>query len=211
MDTRFETEEQQLEALKRWWGENGRAVLWGLFIGLAVLVGSRLWYQHVQQQAVAASMEFDQLRQELSAERLDAVAQRAAYIREHFAKTPYAVMAALVQARIAVEKGQLAAAADHLRWVLDNEPLPEYADAARLRLARVLFALGQADQALARLDPAPSTLQARYQELRGDILLGKGDREAARAAYTRAQALLPADADKTILRMKLTDLGKPAA
>ena len=209
METRFETEEQQLEALKRWWSENGKAVLWGLFLGLSILVGARFWYQHIEQQATAASMEFDQLRQELSAEQFDAVAQRAAYIREHFASTPYAVMAALVQARIAVEKGQLDKAADELRWVLANDPLPEYGDEARLRLARVLLALGQPDAALAQLSPEPSTLRARYQELRGDILLGKGDREAARAAYTQALALLPAEADKTILRMKLTDLGKP--
>ena len=209
METRFETEEQQLEALKRWWRENGRAVLWGLFLGLAILVGARFWYRHVEQQAIAASVEYEQLRQELSAGRLEAVGQRASYIREHFAKTPYAVMAALVQARIAVEKGRLDKAADELRWVLANDPLPEYADEARLRLARVLFALGQSDAALVQLNPEPSTLRSRYQELRGDILLGKGDREAARAAYTQALALLPADADKSLLRMKLTDLGKP--
>jgi|GEM_PF-181845 len=35
----FETEEQQVEALKQWWADNGRAVLLGIGIGLAMIFG----------------------------------------------------------------------------------------------------------------------------------------------------------------------------
>ncbi len=210
--TRFETEEQQVEALKRWWGENGKAVTFGLIAGLAILVGSRFWYQNIEQQAVTASREFEQLRNELTDEKFDAVAKRAAYLRENFADTPYAVMAALVEARLAVERGQPAEATGSLRWVLEQEDaLPEYKQTAHWRLARVLQAQGQSDAALAQLNSAKGVAgQARFAELRGDILRSQGNIESARSAYTQALALLAPEANQELLRMKLTDLGTQA-
>ena len=34
-----ETEEQQAERLRQWWRENGRSVLTGLVLGIAIVVG----------------------------------------------------------------------------------------------------------------------------------------------------------------------------
>ena len=39
----YETEEQQVEALKQWWAENGRAVLMGIGLGLVLIFGFRFW------------------------------------------------------------------------------------------------------------------------------------------------------------------------
>ena len=39
----YETEEQQVEALKDWWAENGRAVIAGVVLGVVVIGGLGLW------------------------------------------------------------------------------------------------------------------------------------------------------------------------
>ncbi|PAR85254.1 YfgM family protein, partial [Vibrio cholerae] len=40
----YDTEEQQVEAIKDWWKENGKAVIFGAVIGLGGLFGWR-YYQ----------------------------------------------------------------------------------------------------------------------------------------------------------------------
>jgi predicted negative regulator of RcsB-dependent stress response len=35
----YDTEEEQVEALKRWWKENGQATLAGLVLGIIVILG----------------------------------------------------------------------------------------------------------------------------------------------------------------------------
>jgi len=64
------------------------------------------------------------------------------------------------------------------------------AEVAQLRLARVLAAAGDADQALAILAQAgEGPYQASYAVARGDILLMQGRDEEAREAYTNARIL----------------------
>jgi len=51
----YETEEQQVEALKEWWRENGKAVITGVVLGVAVIGGWTLWQKRGESQAIAAS------------------------------------------------------------------------------------------------------------------------------------------------------------
>ena len=51
----YETEEQQVEALKEWWAENGRAIIAGVVLGGVVIGGWGWWQSHRENQAVAAS------------------------------------------------------------------------------------------------------------------------------------------------------------
>ena len=39
----YETEEQQVEALKDWWKQNGLAVIGGAVLGVSALIGWRGW------------------------------------------------------------------------------------------------------------------------------------------------------------------------
>jgi len=51
----YETEEQQVEALKSWWAENGRAVIAGVVIGVVIIGGWSFWKNRVESKTVAAS------------------------------------------------------------------------------------------------------------------------------------------------------------
>ena len=58
---------------------------------------------------------------------------------------------------------------------------------ATVRLARVMVAAGKLDDALALLaNDNVGAFEAEYQETSGDALLAKGDKDAARDAYSKA-------------------------
>ena len=54
----YETEEQQVEALKAWWAENGRAVIPGVVLGATAIGGWTLWQDRKETLAVEASDAF---------------------------------------------------------------------------------------------------------------------------------------------------------
>ena len=51
----METDEEQVEKLKKWWQENGRAVITGLVLGVVGLFGYRYWVDQQEATAEAAS------------------------------------------------------------------------------------------------------------------------------------------------------------
>jgi len=204
----YETEEQQLQAIKNWWKKNGNTLTWSLVLILGAVAGGRYWIGHKQQLAEAASMEFSQLRNELREGNYEAIEKRVKYIQDSFADTPYAIQAVLLKARSDVNQDKLPDAEAALQWVLDHDSLPEIKVVARLRLARVLAAEGQQERALSVLDQGdPGTMRAGYEEARGDIYLGMGRAADARLAYQKALVATPSDEDHRILQMKLDDLG----
>lgn len=205
----YETEQQQIEAIKKWWKENGRAASAGVVIGLAVVFALWAWRDHNKSQAEAASAEYQQLIVELEQDKQEAAEQRAARIQGRYARTPYAVLAALAQGKIKLEQGDAGAAQRHLQWALDNAAQPELEHIARLRLARVMLDRDEKSAALSLVASVKGdAFAAQYEELRGDIQLAMGQPDAARASYQRAFTLLAPDSgQKALLQMKLDDLG----
>ncbi|MBI1196144.1 MAG: tetratricopeptide repeat protein [Gammaproteobacteria bacterium] len=207
----YETEEQQLQAIKSWWNKHGNAVSWILLVVMAAVAGGRYWIAHKEQLAESAATEFAQLRNELHAGNYEAVEKRVKYIQDSFGDSPYAVQAALLKAKADVDQNKLPDAETALQWVLDHEAQPEIKAVARLRLARVLASEGQQERALTVLGQGDSgTLLAGYEEARGDIYRSMGRVEDARMAYQKALLATPKDQDRRILQMKVDDLGGAA-
>ena len=57
----YETEEEQLEALKKWWKENGRSILLGLLLGVLIIAGWRGWQAYQANRAESASTLYEQM------------------------------------------------------------------------------------------------------------------------------------------------------
>ena len=206
----YETEEQQVEALKRWWDENGKAVLAGIAIGIGAIGGWSLWQQHQERRAVAASDGWS--RAEAAADAGDAatVESIAAELRDDHASTLYAAYANLAAARVAVEAEDLDTAAERLAWVAEEAVQDDVRLIARVRLARVEGARGEPAAGLERL-PAdyPEPFTGLVEEARGDLLVAAGDAEGARAAYAAARDSGQAP-NPEALSMKLDDLADAA-
>ncbi len=200
----YETEEQQVEAIKDWWKENSKSVFLGVVLGVGGIFSWRGWVSYEQGQAVEASDLYAQVADAAVAEDSSTVKSLSATLRNDHSGSAFASMASLMEARVDVQSGALSDASEHLQWVVDNASLEEMKVVAQLRRARVLLAEGKADDALNAL-PSKVTPEfaGRAAEIRGDIHLAKGDLDAARNAYSEAQAQSQGN---SLLGMKLDDL-----
>lgn len=198
------TEEQQVEQIKAWWKENGKAVVLGAVIGLGGLTGWRYYQSEVQSAKEQASDAYTQVINALENGNANAAADIQAFIAAH-ESSQYSVLAALQLAKIQVQHGDLDAAAEQLNWAISHTKDAAILPLAQTRLARIYAEQQGYDKALAELDKVTAEgWQAKIAELRGDILLQKGDVIAAREAYVSAQQLGSSPA----LQIKLDDLAQ---
>ena len=208
------SEREQLDQVRRWIRENAPWALAGVLIGVGALVGWQQWQAWQQRQSLAAGQKYSQALDALSRNDRDAAARLATQLRQDYARTPYADLAALALARYHVEYNQLADAERYLTDVMNGSHDQELRLVARLRLARVQRADGKPDLALATLAAAPAAAAqvAALAEVRGDALRDKGDRAGALAAYQAALAAPPeAGVSRALLELKSADLGAAAA
>jgi predicted negative regulator of RcsB-dependent stress response len=204
----YETEEQQVEALKDWWTENGRAVITGVVLGATIIGGWTFWQSRVESQAVAASDGFSQTIAAINASDSDTAVKIADELQDDQPDSLYSSYANLAAARADIENDNLSGAADRLKWVANNAPQSDVQLIAKVRLARVQGALGDAAAGLASLPSSfPDAFAGLVEEARGDLLFIKGDSDAARTAYEAAQDSAFV-ANREGLTMKLNELAK---
>ncbi|EJG1085414.1 YfgM family protein [Vibrio parahaemolyticus] len=201
----YDTEEQQVEAIKDWWKENGKAVIIGAVVGLGGLFGWRYYQDTVIQASETASQSYTTAMNTLQEKGVDAQSDVQAFIESNEVKE-YSVLAALQLAKAQVEAKDFAAALEQLKWAQSNTKDAALSPLISYRIARIETEMGNFDAANTELGKVTDTAWAgRIAELRGDTALRQGDKDTAYAAYTEAQQA--ADASPT-LQMKLDDLAK---
>ncbi|MBY4678883.1 YfgM family protein [Marinobacterium arenosum] len=209
------SEEEQVQALKDWWKENGKSLLIGIVFAVLIVAAWKAWQQRSQQQAEYASALYQNLLEavvgSVSDQADEASLSTARHLGEQlkteFEGSAYARMAALLMARLAVERNELDVALAELDWVQTHEPTAAQAVVVKLRKARILAAQGNVEQGLQLLDGlANAAFQARIDEVRGDLYLQQGDRDNARKAYQTALAAGSSGAANPLLSVKLNDL-----
>ena len=205
----YTTEEEQVEALKKWWKENGTSIIFGVVFGLAAVFGWRGWQEHRSAQAQAASELFQDVLSSLRSDSPDKAASPAREIVKTYGSTGYAVPAHLVLAKLAVADNKLDEAAGHLNQALAQSDSPALSLDIRLRLARVQAAKGDYDAALATLNVKdPGAFSPGYDELKGDILASQGHAQDAYSAYQQAlEQYRKQGTDTSMLEMKIDELG----
>jgi predicted negative regulator of RcsB-dependent stress response len=218
----YGSDEEQLEALKRWWNENGTSLLVGVAIVLAVFFGVRQWQGAQLNQNGVASDLYQQIadlaiantQQPITDQGLIGAQAIYASLRNDYGSSVYTRYAALAMASFHVEHEQLDQAAAELQWVLDNPKLglmksvdEELLLTARSRLARVRIAQGRPQEAIDLLRAVtPGAFAGSYAEIEGDAHVALGQADEARAAYERALASLNTGSP-VLLQLKLQDLG----
>ncbi len=204
----YETEEQQVEALKRWWKENGTSLIVGLFVGVSGLFG---WRYYVDQNNFHAVQASDMYMQVMQSAALNTVDDRIIDINNtlinEFSDTPYAALSSLSLAKSEYEKGNVDAATAQLEIAVKHASNDVIKQIANLRLAKVYIEQGKYEEALVLLNQShAAAYDAQYEELKGDLYLAKGDVALARAAYDKAIDLQGAAASRW-LKLKRQNLG----
>ncbi|OGI50630.1 MAG: hypothetical protein A3E57_06995 [Candidatus Muproteobacteria bacterium RIFCSPHIGHO2_12_FULL_60_33] len=206
-------EQEDLDRLKAWWKNYGNSVIFGILLGVVILVGFRYWTQHTEQQLHAAAGLYERMFQDIHGKKSGDARKTGESLINEYSATPYAGMAGLMLARLDFEAGDVAKARERLQWVLEHADDAAVKHAARLRLARIHLGSGDKEAALALLNIKDRAgFEAEYEELKGDVFVAQGQREAARSAYREALKHLPAGSPYApMLNMKLDDLGPEKA
>lgn len=201
------SDEELVEAIKKWLRTNGIGIAAGLVIGLGAVLGWRFWNDYQQSQAEQASMHFDQLLEAVDAKELDKADSHLQTLIADYDSSGYAVLASFTLAKIAVENDDHETAIKHLQWILENREDPGIVDIARVRLARVYLAEKRFDEVENQLNRVlNASFGAEVDELRGDLYLAQGELDKARNAYEAARSKLGPTRTGALLQMKLDDL-----
>lgn len=200
-------EQERIAELKAWWEDNRNYVLAAIVAAVVAFAAFRGWQYWRAHEAEDAALMFRPVAQapKADAKKLEQAAQPL--IDKH-PRSYYASEAALMIAKAAFDKGDLAEAQKRLEWVMEHGA-DEHRGIARLRLAEVLLDEKKYDPALKLLDenkdPAYAPLAA---DLRGDIMLAQGRLDEARAAYKLAfETAPPMNPVKNLAETKLNALG----
>jgi len=205
-------EEEQVEALKRWWKANGGSIIAGIILGLAAIFGWNTWNNYQQNQAQQSSDLYTQLLDAVGKKQYDLADGIAERLTGEYGGTVYADFARLFQARVALDQGQPEEAKKSLGMLLTQSKDSDIRHIARLRQARVLLSLGNPQDGLEVLTSKeigdPGKFAGQYEEFKGDMYVALGREDEAARAYHKAIELRR---DHAILDAKLNDLGEEAS
>ena len=207
------TEEEQIAQMKDWWQRNGKPLLTGGALALAIVVGWQAWQQYQTNQAQGGGALYQQLLETTLTPtgQPDAgkVTELADKLKSEYGGSAYAQYGSLFVAKVAVDNAKLDDAVAELKPLLDKPADATIGELARQRLARVLAAQGKTEEGLKLLEgEADKAWQASREELKGDLLVQLGRSDEAHAAYQKAKDSLSEDAAVGGLQMKLDDLAK---
>ncbi|MBS3964828.1 MAG: tetratricopeptide repeat protein [Methylomonas sp.] len=207
----YDTEEEQVEQLKKWWDENSSSLIAGVIAAIVAVIGWNLWQDHSLQQRVQASDTYQQLLDAVNQNDSLAIDALAGKLSSEHASTTYADFAALHKAKIKVDSGDLDGAKAILQQQMQDTRSDNLAHVARLRLVQLMLASGQHEQGLeliAAIDRSKAEgFLARYDELEGDLYVAMDRLDEARNAYQNA---IRSGQASPLTQFKLDDLTVPA-
>lgn len=201
-------EQEQLDELKAWWKTYGKMVS-NLVIGLLVAYAAyQGWAYYQSKQAVNASTEYQAL-QVTDAKDTKSIQAKASVLMEKYSATPYAGRAAVFAAKVNYEANQVKSAKAQLEWAIDNAKESSVSAIASLQLANILAEESNFEAALKVLEAKHDAgFDGLFLDMKGDVLLGLGKRDEAKAAYELALTKLDVQGRyRHLTQQKIDSLG----
>ena len=199
------TDEEQAQRLERWWERYGLLAIGAVVVAVLAVIGYR-WFedQRAEERALGASLYEDFLSATDSRK-----ADLARQLDDAAGGTGYPLLARFRLAGDAVKEEDYATARQRYQEIMEQTDEPAIRDLALVRLARVEAQLDNTDAALATLQRARSEgFRSQVLELKGDILLSKGDDQAAREAYRAALDALADGQTNPLLELKVSTIAQ---
>lgn len=190
-------EHEQSRRVQEWLRRNGAGLVGGILLGLAAVYGWRWWQQEQVERQMRAGDGYQQAIDAVEAQGIRAASKVSALPPGN-----YRTLASLALARAQVDAGQREPAIATLRGAMPQDPvLREVVD---LRIARLLLAGNKPAEAL----KAVRGDSAAVEELRGDVQVAMGGRDAAREAYRKALAKAEVGSPlRNLIELKYTQVG----
>lgn len=204
----YETEEQQVEAIKQFWKENGTAIILGAVIGFGALFGWNYFQDYKTRQGELASLAYSEilaLKEQGSTDGSELIS-KVETIRGEHASSSYASLAAMTLAETYASENKFQEAAEQLQWVVDQSN-DTFESIAQLRLARVQLQLEKYSDAIAT---ANSIDEQAYKSnallVKAEALIAQGKNDEAKSVLIEARDA-GNGAVSPLLQMRISEFG----
>jgi predicted negative regulator of RcsB-dependent stress response len=202
----YETEEEQVEALKRWWKANGASVISGIVLAVVIILSWKYWENYQADLTIEASNLYGELLSAQKEGKTESALKIADRLVQQYETTPYAEFSVLFQAKIKVDNNDYDAAKVFLKKLVASAA-GEINHIARIRLIRLFLATEDYDtglQLIAEVNPTQAeSFEGIYQELTGDLYVALDRRGEARTAYQNA---VRKGRNTPLMQLKINDL-----
>lgn len=202
-------EQEQLDALKTWWKDNGKWLIAALVIALAAYGALTYWKHYQGKQAAEASTLYDEVLKQVASNDPKRINDSVAALVEKYSNTAYAPRAQLLAVQANMQTKDLARAKTQLEWVIAHASESGLQDTARLKLSGILLDEKNYTEAMKLLNAThPDAFMGLYSDIKGDVLAAQGKTEEARAAYKLAfEKMDSKSAYRNLIQLKLDGLG----
>lgn len=205
----YDSEKEQVEAIKKWWDANGAWLLLGLAVGFSGLFGYRYYERYSLQRDQDASTNFENFLTQVEEKNNELALSTGRALVAEFPGSPYATLSALHMARLELEQGNAEAAQSQIDWAAQNAAMEALGELSELRRTRLALLAGDVDKAAAALPALLDDERLLALELAGDIQAAQGDLDAAVATYERILTLPGmVQEDRQLIEMKLDAIGR---
>ena len=196
-----DSEEEQVDKLKKWWDSNGKQIIAGAVLGLAGIFGWNAYVDYQDSQALnARALYLSYVSDSANVGAYDKL------IKDH-PSSSYSDQGTLVMAKYLFDAGNYSLALDALKPLMSREN-SVIASTASLRTASLFLELGQHEEALAILNMENANeFSGLFYNLAGDVYLDLGNNEEARNSYSLAiENITDNSSLSQLIQIKLDDL-----
>ena len=195
------TEEEQVEQIKKWWNSNGKQIIAGAVIGLSGIWGWNTYSDYQDNQSLNARSLY--LSYASDSNNLGAYDK----LTTDFSSSSYSDQAILLMAKYLFDAGSYTQALGVIEPLINN-PSSIISNTAALRASSIYLQLGQHDQALLILtEQSEDGFSGPIYNSIGDIYLDIGNRAEAQKYYSLAIDNVTENSNLTqLIQIKLDDL-----
>ena len=196
-----DTEEEQVDKIKKWWNSNGKQIIAGAVLGLAGVFGWNSYGDYQDSQALNSRTLYLSYASDSSN-----VGAYDKLIKDH-PSSSYADQATLLMAKYLFEAENYSLALEALKPLISSENTV-IASTAMLRSASLYLELGEHNKALTILNvDAEEGFSGLFYNLTGDIYLDLSNNEEAKKYYSLAIENITENSSLTqLIQIKLDDL-----
>jgi len=196
-----DTEEEQVDKIKKWWNNNGKQIIAGAVLGLAGVFGWNSYGDYQDSQALNSRTLYLSYASDSSN-----VGAYDKLIKDH-PSSSYADQATLLMAKYLFEAENYSLALEAIKPLMSSENTV-IASTAILRSASLYLELGEHNKALKILNvDAKEGFSGLFYNLTGDIYLDLSNNEEAKKYYSLAIENITENSSLTqLIQIKLDDL-----